>query len=182
MLCQLFPELQAFYPTDPFSRHKIDALLDFNGTELRPVCKTPMSLMEDINRKHALGLSYELPSLKAKFNDSLAPMLKQLEALNSKLDGKIFLCGDIVTIADFQACAQCLDLVYMGLSYEKYPNVNRWRRQMALNINGFKQVNGEYFKWLGTQPFERLEALYADSFDNDNYEKINTILNSFLPD
>lgn len=44
LLCQVCPELRRFYPDDPFMRHKIDALLDFNGTSFRPASLKPLQV------------------------------------------------------------------------------------------------------------------------------------------
>ena len=35
-ICQICPTLASFYPIDPYKKHQVDALLDFNGTEFRP--------------------------------------------------------------------------------------------------------------------------------------------------
>lgn len=88
-------------------------------------------------------------------------MYAQYKILNSKLEGKKYLCGDEPTIADFQLCAQALDFALIGTSYESYSNINRWRREMILNTEGFTQVHEEFFKSIGNfscVQFEPLEA------------------------
>ena len=41
-LCGVCPSLNAYYPVDPFKKHQVDALLDFNGTEFRPKSIKPL--------------------------------------------------------------------------------------------------------------------------------------------
>jgi len=67
-----------------------------------------------------------------------------MEILNSKWlrDGKPYLCGDEISIADYFAAGPILVGELIGVDFKPYPNVARWLAKMK-TLPGWKSVDYE---------------------------------------
>jgi len=54
--------------------------------------------------------------------------------------------GDGPTIADIQLGTEALNLLILGLSYEPYPNISRWRKKLVMGTAGFREVHKEFLE------------------------------------
>jgi hypothetical protein len=45
------PALSHYYPADPYKKHQVDSLLDFSGSELRPVTGKPLLIKLEMMSK-----------------------------------------------------------------------------------------------------------------------------------
>jgi len=41
----------------------------------------------------------------------------------------------------------------MGINYDKYPNIHRWRRTMITKVPGYKEVMDDFFFRLSRREF-----------------------------
>ena len=95
----------------------------------------------------------DLTEQQSNYEASNTKMQKVYMELEAKLEGNVFLNGDQVCVADFAVCSQAIDLALMGISYQMYPNIHRWRRHMITKVPGYKEVMDDFFKRLSRREF-----------------------------
>ena len=143
-LSQKHPQLNQFYSGSLEQQHEIDAMLDFNATAFRPsmTSKVMPSVMKKLNNMENLP-----PLLQALYDSSPEKVKTALEALEAALTrkGTKYLCGDSITIADFQIYAEFCDVYYMGMSFAEYPKITAWAETCRASA-GLKEVHDDWEK------------------------------------
>jgi len=74
----------------------------------------------------------------------------------------------------------------MGISYETYPNIHRWRRTMIMTVPGYNEVMDDFFKRLSRREFpasvQQFEHLLSNMPYGKDTQKVNKVLNYwFVP-
>ena len=84
--------------------------------------------------------------LEKEYQASLPHLFAVTQLLEEKLEGKTYLIGDSPTIADIQLGTEVLNHLILGLSYESYPNISRWRKKLVMGTPGFREVHKEFIE------------------------------------
>jgi glutathione S-transferase len=63
---------------------------------------------------------------EAKVSDALGDFQQFAEVLNGHLDGRDWLVGDGITLADISVAANLTYAPAVGIDLEPYPNISRW--------------------------------------------------------
>ena len=105
MLCNLFDQLEHFYPKNAFQRHKIDSLLDWHQTSFGPTSKCALGCLFNLRKSQNDGAVSDLTELQSNYEASYKKMQTIYMELEAKLEGNAFLNGDQVCVADFAVCS-----------------------------------------------------------------------------
>jgi glutathione S-transferase len=121
-ICRYLASVSAseMYPTDAFARGEVDQWMDFFSVHLGRWLST--LLFERVVRSK-FGFGEKNVALE---KEALDLAEKQMQSLNSHLDGRPFLTGDNVTIADIFAFAYVETTEMIGFSLDSYPHVKAW--------------------------------------------------------
>jgi glutathione S-transferase len=123
------------YPQDPVKRAHVDRWLYFD-------CGTLMPAGRDIIRP----LIFAGKEPEAEKLAVLDEKLKLMDTLLVK-DGKKFVAGDELTIADLALVASLDMPVYLiGLDLSKHPNVHAWYERVKQTAEGYEEICGAVMK------------------------------------
>lgn len=134
----------SLYPKDPKKRAIVDQFLYFDATKLFPnirgICFPVLFLGKTtVDEQHKTGVH------------------ESLTYLDKFLEGKVWVAGDKMTIADFACVASVSSIEELGFDMSKYQNVKRWLSRCESNIPGYKELNEPGAKQLGELIRGRLE-------------------------
>ncbi len=68
----------------------------------------------------------QIPFTMSDINLATKQIFNSIKQLDQLLEGKKYICGDMVTIADLLLFFEVTNMVTYELPYEKYTNVKRW--------------------------------------------------------
>lgn len=138
-LVEKYAKDDSLYPRDLIKRTKVNQLLFFEGTFL-------FQKMFEIMMPMYFGKIRNIP--QEKIND----MNLAYEIIEGFLkDGKKYLCGDDLTIADLSIWSTLLSVRFLvPIDDHKYPKLEKWLRRMKtrdtyeINQNGANQHYGKF--------------------------------------
>lgn len=118
----------ALYPKDPKQRGLVDEMLYFDLGRLfenTVICYFPvvMGQANSIAEEHEQAVE------------------KSCEILNTYLEGKEFVAGDNLTIADFSISTTICVLHCFGFDTDRYDNVTKWYNNCKELLAGFEEVH-----------------------------------------
>lgn len=127
---------EKWYPKDPKKRAVIDRYLDWHPSNIRGCAKYLQALSAHLFPKGYVTWTVE----DAKKNLDLA--LTRLDEVF--LNGKKYIGGDEITIADLPAASEVVQLSLVNYKLSEYPNVEGWMKRMMENET-FRKVTTESF-------------------------------------
>ena len=112
-----------WYPKDPEKRAMVDQYLDWHHSNLRLACggqvfKTIFGPL--------MGMTFtaeEIEVHKRSFRKCMRLMEKMLQ-------GRKYLCGDDISIADLSAACELTQIGYMGYDLSQHKIVNDWHKRI----------------------------------------------------
>nr|QEP99756.1 glutathione S-transferase delta 2 [Glyphodes pyloalis]QGZ00471.1 glutathione S-transferase delta2 [Glyphodes pyloalis]QIJ96706.1 glutathione S-transferase delta 2 [Glyphodes pyloalis] len=120
---------KGLYPEDPKARAQVDQLLFYN-----------------IGSLYARFSDYFYPQLFGGAPADQAKLEKLEDALkvvNTLLEGKQYLTGNTLTIADLDYLAAISTFEATDVNFLKYPNIKRWYETAKSNAPGYEEANGK---------------------------------------
>ncbi|KAJ9576911.1 hypothetical protein L9F63_006529 [Diploptera punctata] len=134
----------SLYPKDLKARTLVDQRLYFDAATLFP--KIRGICFPVLFR----GKTTVDADLKEGIHDGLSFLEKYLE-------GKPWVAGDKMTIADFACVASVTSVVELKFDMSKYPNVNAWLSRCEKEIPGYAEFNDKGAKQLGNAVLSKLQ-------------------------
>lgn len=125
-LVEKYGKDDSLYPKDPQGRALINQRLYFDmGTLYK-----------------ALGEYYYAPLMNKKVGpEELKKSEEALGFLSTFLEGKTYVAGDRLTIADISLIASIANFTVLNLDLSKYPNIQRWYENAKKVIPGWEVID-----------------------------------------
>lgn len=123
-LVNSYARSDALYPKDPKGRARVDQQLHFDNSVLYPALYNIGLKAVYLNRT---------PS-----EDDFARLIQAMDFLEAFLDGRKFICGNAVSIADFSVYATASSLMFIAdvTGLKSYPVVERYFHDCRVTFKG----------------------------------------------
>lgn len=128
-LHEKFSKDDKFYPKDLLTRTKIDQFLHFDGSTLFP-------------RFGVIAFKLALHKATEISNEDSDRALEALGFVEQFLNGKEYLVGDTLTLADFACVTVPTTLIKLFSVEGKYPNIEAWIGRLA-QLPYYHEANGQ---------------------------------------
>ena len=104
-----------------------------------------------------IGIVFRNAAAKKAMSDEQAKMIRAemhpkcvsaFATLDKMLEGKKFVCGDNITIADFQLYAECRNDAYISIESQLllHTNVVAWKKR-CMEVASIKDMHDDESKW-----------------------------------